>query len=247
MMMESLQKAAQDTMQFWIESHWFVALLISTLANVGIYLGAAWLLSSLIERLIKKHPQFSHIDARPLHSDQVRREITFGVMACAVFAAVSLLSRAMFVTLWPESWLDFLLQIGAFLLFYEVYSYAVHRLLHSRWLRKQHAVHHRSVRVTPWSAYSVHPVEALCFSLTVPMFMWLWPFSLSVALLLHMGGMVFTILLHANVCYHGQQAILNFLFSHPRYHARHHAESRFHFGFLNSWCDRAFNTIKQTE
>ncbi len=42
--------------------------------------------------------------------------------------------------------------------------YAVHRLLHSKWLyRRFHSIHHRNINVGPWSGLSMHPVESAIY------------------------------------------------------------------------------------
>jgi len=42
--------------------------------------------------------------------------------------------------------------------------YAIHRLLHMKWLYKRfHAVHHRNINVGPWSGLSMHPVESAIY------------------------------------------------------------------------------------
>jgi len=44
----------------------------------------------------------------------------------------------------------------------DVHFYAIHRLLHGRWLFQHiHREHHRAIRPTPFSTYAMHPIEAL--------------------------------------------------------------------------------------
>src|SRR5690606_31004983 len=117
-------------------------------------------------------------DSRPLKKDQKKLEISNGLTACVIFAVGSLVTRELFSSVWPETLIAFVAQVAAFSIFYEVYSYFVHRLLHGRLSVKMHGVHHGSVRVTPWSAYSVHPVEAVFIGLSAPLYMALFPWSL---------------------------------------------------------------------
>ena len=43
------------------------------------------------------------------------------------------------------------------------YFYWIHRLLHTRWLYRFHALHHRNTDIGPWSGLSMHPVEHLLY------------------------------------------------------------------------------------
>ena len=40
-----------------------------------------------------------------------------------------------------------------------LYFYVIHRALHSKWLYRFHALHHRNTDVGPWSGLSMHPIE----------------------------------------------------------------------------------------
>jgi len=54
-----------------------------------------------------------------------------------------------------------LLMIPALLLAHDTYFFWVHYLMHRRpfWRLSHHSVHHQFHNVTPWSAFSVHPIE----------------------------------------------------------------------------------------
>ena len=47
------------------------------------------------------------------------------------------------------------------------YFYWIHRVLHSDWLYRFHALHHRNTDVGPWSGLSMHPVEHVMYFGTV--------------------------------------------------------------------------------
>jgi lathosterol oxidase len=118
----------------------------------------------------------------------------------------------------------------------------VHRLLHMGPFAKVHGVHHRSVRVTPWSAYSVHPVEAIFIGMSAPIFMSMFSLSLGVALVLHISGMMFTILIHLNYQLPTKNTLLKKITDYPAYHLKHHITGKSNFGFVNSFWDRCFKT-----
>lgn len=214
---------------------------MSIASNIVIYTFTATILSALIKIAVEKKAIGSYINNRNLKPNQVRREIKNGLIACIVLATCSLFTRGLFKGIWPESLNTLLLQIVSFVIFYETYSYFVHRLLHTKLLAKFHSVHHSSVRVTPWSAYSVHPIEAAMIGLSAPLFMCLLPLSLGVALILHISGMMFTILLHSN--YHlSKTKIFKIIFHYPEYHSSHHTSGNANFGFINRFWDYLLKT-----
>ena len=227
--------------QFWVESHWSVAFAMSSLVNIVVYLSTAFVLSILIKKFVaRKHGRY--IDNNPLKEGQVKWEIKFGVTACLIFAASSLATRELFYKLWPESIADVFLQTICFVLFYETYSYFVHLLLHQKTFIKYHSIHHKSVRVTPWSAYSVHPIEASFIGFSAPLFMLMFPFSLGLALVLHIFGMMFTILLHSNFEYGANNRLLKLMSTYPIYHSKHHHYGTVNFGFVGNFWDRVLKT-----
>jgi len=202
--------------QFWANSHWIIAFIMSCVVNILVYVFTATILNKVITYIVQARQHGEYIDSRSLKENQVRVEVKNGIVACAIFAIGSLASRELFADFLPSSILNLFFQIIGFVIFYESYSYLVHRIMHLKFLSKYHYVHHKSVRVTPWSAYSVHPVEAFFISISAPLFMLLLPLSLSVALTLHIFGMMFTILLHCNLQYTANNFLLKVFFSYPR-------------------------------
>jgi len=225
---------------FWVDSYWGIALVVSFFVNTFIYVVTAYVFSVLFE-MFSYNEQGKYITQKPLKDNQVKWEIKFGVMACFIFAVASLATRELYYMIWPQSIYDFLIQAICFIIFYETYSYFMHLCLHNKLFIKYHSVHHRSVRVTPWSAYSVHPVEAAIIGFSAPFFMMLFPFSLSLALLLHVVGMIFTILLHSNFTYQSKNKLLQWISSYPEY-AKHHKYGDVNYGFVGGFWDKMLKT-----
>ncbi len=230
-----------ELLRYWVEAPWYIALSMSLMVNVSVFVVTAHVLDTLIARLVATGKYGSYIDERQLKPGQKKFEISYGVAACAMFALLSLLTRVLFDHYWPTTLRQLAIQLGLFVVFYETYSYFVHRLLHTGWFIKFHSVHHRSVRVTPWTAYSVHPVEAAFIGMSAPIFMFLFSMSLGLTLLLHIFGMMFTIVLHSNFRLEGQ---LDKLVRYPAYHASHHLMGKVNFGFIHSFWDDRFKTRK---
>lgn len=229
-------------LDYWVHTHWTIALLMSSVVNIIVFVITAAILDTSITKLIKQRGIGQYIDTRPFKPQQKMIEIKNGIIACIIFAVSSLLSRILYTELWPSSLWSLGLQITLFVLFYESYSYFIHRLLHTRALLKIHGVHHWSARNSPWTAYSVHPVEALLIAISAPIFMLLLPLSLGVALVFHISGMILTIFLHANYTFGNNNPALKKLTQYPLSHATHHGIGRVNFGFINSFWDKLLQT-----
>jgi len=231
-----------NILDYWLNTHWVLAFIIAAGVNMIIYIIAATVLEKLVFVLVEKYKVGVYISTQELKPNQKKQEFINGIIACIIFALTSLLARLLYVNLWPITVLDFIIQSIVFTLFYESYSYFIHRLLHKKPLLKFHAVHHRSIRVTPWSAYNVHPIEALFIGLSAPVFMLIFPLSLGVVLTFHVVGMVFTIFIHSN--YHFKPSIIGFskINNYSNTHSQHHSFGKGNFGFINSFWDKIFKT-----
>lgn len=230
-----------EIFHYWIICPWYIAVAMSTTVNILVYVAAAYSLEALTAKLIK-NGYGSYIDSRTLNINQKFTEVANGTLTCLIFSFTSLITREFFKHTWPDSLADVFLQIFTFVLFYETYSYFIHRLLHTKFFSSIHYTHHKSIRVTPWSAYSVHPVEAAFIGISVPMFMYFFSLSLSIALTLHVLGMIFTIGLHSNIQVKTNSRLTTAIFSYPNYHATHHLKGKGNFGFVNSFWDKLFKT-----
>ncbi len=227
--------------EYWIGAHWLMALMMSFAVNLLTYFMAAACFEWFFKHLIQRQQIGSYVDSQPLKERQKLTEIKFGVMTCLVLAAASLLTRFWYTGIWPQSMSEVVTQSVLFLLFYECYSYFIHRLLHHRWFIRVHRIHHQSVRVTPWTAYSVHPIEGLFIGISAPLFMLMLPLSLGLALCFHLLGMVFTIFIHSNFQLNGRSLIKSLL-SGATYHVQHHQNGQVNFGFINPLLDWIFQT-----
>ncbi|MBB3167902.1 sterol desaturase family protein [Simiduia aestuariiviva] len=225
-----------ELLRYWIAAPWPIAFTIAFASNTTAYLISAYIIERASHLLIDRK-MAAWIDDRAPRANQRRIEIYYGIIACGIFAALSLLTRLVYSTVWPENLIELLLQVVVFIIFYETYSYFVHRLLHTKWLIKIHAVHHRSTRTTPWSAYSVHPIEAAFIGISAPIFMLFVPMSIGVAFVLHFSGMLFTIFIHSNTSLLHVNPATNLTNNLANQHVTHHRVGNRNFGFVNSIWD----------
>jgi len=228
--------------EFWIQTKWYIAFVMSFVTNLTIYFVTAYVINYLTQKITQLNKLGQYIDNRPFKKGQKSNEIKNGICSCAVFSLVSLLARELFIGVIPLSTTQLLIEVLVFTLFYETYSYFIHRLLHTKPFIKAHAVHHYSVRTTPWSAYSVHPIEALLIGMSAPLFMLIFPAHLGVIFALHILGVIFTLLIHSNLKLKGNNIFFLLFNRYTESHATHHSIGNLNFGFVNSFWDLCFKT-----
>jgi sterol desaturase/sphingolipid hydroxylase (fatty acid hydroxylase superfamily) len=128
----------------------------------------------------------------------------------------------------------------------DLWFYGVHRLLHTPWFFKHiHSVHHRSVDVNPFTAYSFHAVEAALLTA------WLVPVALLVPLPAVALGVVQGIGFANNLMAHlGYELLPAWWLRAPglrwsntaTFHSLHHTRHRGNFGLFTRLWDRLFGT-----
>lgn len=225
--------------EFWINTELYIALVFSIVVNFCVLLFAGYTIQ-LNTYILLKNNLASYINTNPLKKHQKRIEIQNGLMACIIFACCSMWSREQTINTWVSDLSELFFQLIVFTCFYEIYSFFIHKLLHHQIFIKFHGVHHRSVRVTPWTAYSVHPVEALFIGLSIPLFMLFFDVALGVAFIFHLSGTVFTMILHSNVILNKYGIIGRTLSYYSKSHETHHKNAKVNFGFISPLLDNFF-------
>jgi Delta7-sterol 5-desaturase len=170
------------------------------------------------------------ISARAVTTKQLTIEIKRSMVAILSFSlwgpVVLALDRSIDVVRFDHDPLRIALELCAVFMFNELHFMACHRLLHTRWLyRHVHSVHHRSTTPSPFTTYSLHPIEAFMLgSVMIPI---LLVASLDVVTLVvwPVISIFFNTLGHAaHTLPFGAQA--------SRDHHAHHTKGREHYGFF---------------
>lgn len=245
--MQWMLESFETLLSAWLQASLPTALLVVIGVHCLIYLLGGGIGLLLTEKVMPMLRIGQPLDQRPTQPGQLRREIRTGLVACLILGLASLSYRWLCVGIWPTSWLQAALQISSFVVFNNIYSYATHRLLHTRALSRVHRVHHLSVRVTPYSSYSVHPIEAIIIAGTLPLFMLPIPLGVGTALVLHAVGMVYTTCIHCNYDLMPSLSDRHWfkkLINHPTYHRFHHTLGNVNYGFTNRLLDLLFKTSK---
>jgi sterol desaturase/sphingolipid hydroxylase (fatty acid hydroxylase superfamily) len=109
------------------------------------------------------------ISTGPVTTEQTRFEIKHSFSAVTIFGfsswPVIYLIRNNIITLLPDTLFNVITGLVILTAWNEVHFFIVHRIMHlPTFMRRVHAIHHRSVTPTVYSVYSFHWFEALLLS-----------------------------------------------------------------------------------
>ena len=201
---------------------------------------------SLLVRVLPRIGFGRVIDPRPLPPGQVRREALHACVSIVIFGVGLLLPwwllRSGHAALARDPPVQRIVAEVVVLFFWnELHFYAIHRLLHTRALRRFHADHHRSHTPTPFSTYAFHPVEAALLGSVPVLPMLLHDFSFVALFCLPILSIVLNGLGHANYEFSRTAPARGPLGASRRHHL-HHACYGGNYGFLLTVFDRLLGT-----
>lgn len=185
------------------------------------------------------------LDSRPLAAGQLQRELEGSVMSIVIFGLGLVFPWGLLKLGWAHlaidpSLLQTLLEMLVLIIWNEIHFYINHRLLHTRWLRKYHLPHHRSIVTTPWSAYNFHPVEALMLGSVLMLPMVLHDFSIFALAFVPLFSLLINSMGHANYDIKPDSQL--FIFQGVRRHQLHHACFKGNYGFMLPFMDQLCKT-----
>ncbi len=219
---------------------WQVALL-GVLYFGAIYTVGGWAMRALTRWLVARgHSRV--LDARPPITGQRAREWRLSASSVLIFGVGLIVPWGLLQLGWARlnpqasAWL-IVLELIVLGLWNEVHFWVNHRLLHTRWLMRFHAEHHRSVVTTPWSTYSFHPVEALMLGSVILPPMLVHDFSFWSLAALPILSLLVNLVGHSN-CDFVPSAPDTSLAAASRRHRSHHVRPRGNFGFAMRFMDK---------
>ena len=196
------------------------------------------------------HPRGRKVFEVPLKRGQLRTEALGTALFHVVFVPCLVLAIGTGAIRFaaPSSWLaellGFVVPWYGFMIFY----YFLHRSMHHRRLFWMHRWHHESLVTTPMTGFSMHPVEAIgwtigmlgpCIALaqTGLLGFWGWLAWLWFIWTGNIAG-------HANAeMFPLRSTPASTILSNPiSYHSLHHARFDGHYGFITAFMDRIFGT-----
>jgi Delta7-sterol 5-desaturase len=187
----------------------------------------------------------------------MRHEITYtlvtAIIGTALGAGMTFLVREGIVPMGagPLTLGTAALEVLVYVVCFDAYFYALHRLLHVRTMYQAiHVVHHRSTSPTLLTALAFHPVEALAIMGFMPVAMLLFPIHLVslVIVSLFLSGSILVAHCGYEVFPRWWQKVplLNWYVT-PRVHDAHHKRRDCNYAATLSIFDRAFGTLRPGE
>ena len=212
----------------------------------ALYLSSALLATWLTRQLFPTLGIGRQLDPRALPAGQLPRELRWSAVSILIFGCGLVVPWGLVQVGWarfavePSTW-RVLAEMALLFVWNELHFYISHRLLHTPWLRRFHATHHRSHIATPFSTYAFHPVEALMLG-SVPLLpMLAHDFSFFALASLPVMSIALNTLGHSNYEFSSTAPARGWLDASRRHHL-HHACYHGNYGFLLSVFDRLLGT-----
>jgi len=148
----------------------------------------------------------------------------------------------------PAAWYVVLYEFLLYFFIFDVYFYAVHRLIHIEPLYSwTHRVHHKSIAPNPLSSSSMNPIEGTLEGLIIPLFlaaftvheasmMVIIPFATLMGWYVHCGYEFMPRWWYRNP--------LTSWFITPMFHDQHHQYVTYNYGGFTTIWDRVFGTTR---
>ncbi|AOX99993.1 sterol desaturase family protein [Jeongeupia sp. USM3] len=211
------------------------------------YAGFALLNLALTRHLLPAIRYGNVLDPRPVPPGQLRRELGQSAMSILLFGCGMIFPWGLLQLGWARlaadpPWWQTAIEILVLVVWNEIHFYANHRLLHTRWLRRFHTPHHRSVVTTPWSTYSFHPVEALMLGNIILLPMLAHDFSVWALASVPVFSLLFNSIGHSNYDFLPDAHHDRWWLNGARRHHLHHACFTGNYGFMFPFMDRLFGT-----
>ena len=206
----------------------------------------------LFDRKFRKYK----INPDRVPAEAIRSEMTWALLNNVNYAILAVFTYILYelgyLKLYFE-WHEYgtlygLVIIPAVLLAQDTYFFAVHYLMHRRlfWRASHHQIHHQFHNVSPWSAFSVHPIEGFIELLFRPLLLMAVPTHPYTLLALAMLSFALNIIGHSGYELFPKNfatSPMTRFCSCATYHYLHHRHSNYNYGlFFNFW-DRLLGTM----
>ena len=192
----------------------------------------------------------------PLYKDYIR-EVNHSILGLLMFTIVAtilyqtdlLKYTTLYYNIEDYGWLYYFAVIPIMFVIYDLYFYLAHRTIHHEKLfRLVHLVHHKSKYVSPLSALSTHPIEAIVNHGGLIILFFLLPIHTSHVYIWVAVTILQTTYLHLGVELYSDkflQTKVGKLIYTATDHAKHHSFFEGNYGFYTLIWDKLFKTLSK--
>lgn len=187
---------------------------------------------------------------KKLPQEQIKTEIKWSLVSSLIFA----LSGVLMGISWQLGITKLYLQFDHYTLWYlplsfflyslihEFYFYFTHLWMHRPKLYKiMHAVHHKSVKTSPWASFSFHPWETIVHASFLPILILIIPIH-PVVVIFYLTFMTITAISnHLGVEIIPFKVVRDFFIS-GEHHSKHHKKMKVNFGLYYTFMDKLMRT-----
>jgi Delta7-sterol 5-desaturase len=201
---------------------------------------------------VRKSPRWEErkIFSKSYSRSQLRKEIKWSIFSSVVFA----FSGSLMGYLWQKGFTRVYLDIGdlgwwylpvsllVLLVLQETYYYWIHRWMHLPTMyRLVHKVHHDSHIISPWTAFSFHPMEAVVHAAFLPLVLLIVPLHPVTILFLLIIMTVSGFINHLGYEVYPEKFDRHYIgkwLIGATHHARHHKQYQYNFGLYFTFWDK---------
>ncbi len=227
----------------------FIASCLRYLLMVGAYYGVVYVFfkEQLHKfKINKEFPEYNMIK-QEIYWGLVNN-INFFLLGVALYFLYQNGMLKIYTDINEYGWFYAIAIIPVLLVLHDAYFFWSHYLMHRPWFRKysHHHIHHMFHNVSPWAAFSVHPVEGFIEVLVRPIILMLIPLHPYTIAVFAIITFTLNIIGHSGYEFFPKNyATSEFtkIKSCATFHYQHHKNGNYNFGlFLNVW-DRLMGTL----
>jgi sterol desaturase/sphingolipid hydroxylase (fatty acid hydroxylase superfamily) len=192
----------------------------------------------------------------PFYKDYIR-EIRYSFVSLLVFSTIATILyqtkildyTTLYYNINDHGWFYYFMVILLMFIIYDFYFYLTHLLMHRKKIfNLVHIVHHKSKYISPLSALSMHPIEAIVNHGALIMLFFLLPIHTTHVYIWVAVTIVHTTYLHLGVEIYSEKFLktkIGRLLYTATNHAQHHSFFKGNYGFYTLIWDKLFKTIRK--
>jgi lathosterol oxidase len=195
-------------------------------------------------KIQQKYPDKKHIFREVKYS--FFTVIIFGLVIFPVMWASAHRLTLVYYPIDKYGYVYYIFSILLMIALHDTYYYWTHRLLHwKKIFRYVHKTHHLSLNPTPFSAYALHPVEALLDVSIIPIIVFTIPYHISAVTIFSAYTLGMNVLGHLGFEFFPTGFTRHKLFkwhNTPTHHNMHHRYVKYNFSIYFNFWDRVMGT-----